>query len=632
MGKWVDGRARLLSLHVATLLALLGLVALVYWPGLGGPFIFDDFPALVGNQRIHVTGLAWGELWRAATSFDPGGTGRQLAMASFALNHALGGLDPWGWKLGGLLVHLANALLVYVLCLRSLALAGVHEYLRLSAAALALGWAVHPLQVSAVLYVVQRMETLCLTFTLLALLAYLRGRRLQIAGGRGWPWLLACAPLLLLALGAKESALLLPLFTLALELTLLAFGGATVAQRRFWRWAYALGLMTGVAIFVTVVVPHYTAPNAYFSRDFDLVQRLLTQLRVLPMYLGQILLPIPARMPFYYDDFEVSTSLLHPWTTLAGGGLLVGLLLLSTYWRKRAPLAALGVLWFFAGHAMTSNVVPLELVFEHRNYFALLGVLLVLAEGVRRIPVRDGAGIKVTGTVAVLVALGFLGTIRAATWGDRLLLAAEHANMNPDSPRALQDLGIAYYELSGGSTDSPLFSLALQVFEQEAVLPRSGILPDQTLVLLHAKYELPGAEPAWDRLVAKLRDRPLSPESLIAFYALIEQRYKGVELDDRRLTEAIRVLMGRAMLLPHKYAQFGDYLLRYAGEMDLASDAFANAVLSSLDRGDEAYARQVLSALVDGGHEKQAEFALEKAREAGFTELLDYSVQHARAK
>lgn len=629
MGKRVDGRARPLSLHVATLSALLCLVALQYWPGLGGPFIFDDFPALVENQRVHITSLEWAQLWKAATSFDPGGTGRQLAMVSFAINHALGGLDPWGWKLGGLLVHMCNATLVYLLCLRLLELAGVREFVRLAAAALALAWAVHPLQVSTVLYVVQRMETLCLTFTMLALSAYLRGRSLQIEGRRGWPWLAACAPLLILALGAKESALLLPLFTLALELTLLDFGGATLAQRRFWRWAYGLGCAAGIVVFVAVVLPRYTAPDAYFTRDFDAVQRVLSQLRILPMYLGQILLPLPARMPFYYDDFEVSTSLLHPWTTLVGGILLALLLLLAAYWRKRAPLAALGVLWFFAGHAMTSNVVPLELVFEHRNYFAVLGVLLVAAEGIRRLPVRDGPAIKVAGVAAILLALGFLGAIRSATWGDRLLLAVEHVDINPDSPRALQDLGIVYYEMSGGSADSPFLSLAMQVFEQEAALPRSGILPDQTLLLLHSKHGLPGAEAVWDRLIAKLKSRPLSPESLIAFYGLIEQRYKGVVLDDRRLTEAIMVLMDRAVLMPHKYAQFGDYLLRYADEPELAANVFANAVLVSLGQDDEVYARQVLDVLVEEGHLEQARFVLKKVRQAGYTVSDDLLLTHA---
>lgn len=629
MGKRVDGRARLLSLHVATLLALLGLVALVYWPGLGGPFIFDDFPALVENQRVHITSLEWAQLWKAATSFDPGGTGRQLAMVSFAINHALGGLDPWGWKLGGLLVHMCNATLVYLLCLRLLELAGVRESVRLAAAALALAWAVHPLQVSTVLYVVQRMETLCLMFTLLALLAYLRGRRLQVEERRGWPWLVACVPLLLLALGAKESALLLPLFTLALELTLLRFDGATPAQRRFWRWSYGLAFAAGVIVFVAVVVPHYTAPEAYFTRDFDAVQRLLSQLRILPMYLGQILLPLPARMPFYYDDFEASSSLLDPWTTLAGGLLLAGLLGLAAYWRRRAPLAALGVLWFFAGHAMTSNVVPLELAFEHRNYFALLGVLLVIAEGIRHIPVRDGPGIKVAGIAAVLLTIGFLGAIRSATWGEKLLLATEHAGVNPDSPRALHDLGIAYYEMSGGSADSPFFSFAMQTFEREAALPRSRILPDQSLLLLHAKYELPGASAIWDRLIEKLKNRPLSVETLTAFYGLIEQRYKGVDLDDRRLTEAIMVLMDRAVLMPHMYAQFGDYLLRYADEPELAANVFANAVLVSLGQDDEVYARQVLDVLVEEGHLEQARFVLKKVRQAGYTVSDDLLLTHA---
>lgn len=617
MGKAVDGRARLASQHAAVALVLLGLTALVYWPGLSGPFIFDDFPALVTNQRLHVSALDWSQIWTAASSFDPGGSGRQLAMASFALNYALGGLDPWGWKFGGLLVHLANALLIYLLSLRLLALGGVNQCRVLSAAALTVAWAMHPLQVSTVLYVVQRMETLCLTFTLLALLVYLRGRLLQIEGRRGWPWLLACAPLLLLALGAKESALLLPLFTLALELTVLGFDGAKLSQRRFWRWGYSVGCLFGIVLFLAVVLPRYAAADAYFMRDFDALQRVLSQFRILPMYLGQILLPLPSRMPFYYDDLVPSASLFHPWTTLAGGLLLIGLLVSAFYLRHRAPLAALGILWFFAAHAITSNVVPLELAFEHRNYFALLGILFVLAEGIRRIPTRDGPGIKIAGVVPVLLALGFLGVIRSATWGERLLLATELVDVNPNSPRALQDLGTVYYEMSGGSVDSPFFSFAMREFERGAVLPRSGVLPDQTLVLLNARYGLGGEGVIWDRLIAKLRNRALSPETLIAFYELIERRYEGVPIDDRRLTEAVLVLLERAPLAPHKYAQFGDYLLRYGNEEDQARRAFANAIMLSLQDGDEAYARKVIDVLIQEGNHELAREALQMAKDVG---------------
>src|SRR5690606_737989 len=177
-----------------------------------------------------------------------------------------------------------------------------------------------------------------------------------------------------------------------------------------------------------------------------------------------------------------------PWTTLMGGGLIAGLLFLAVILRRRAPLAALGILWFFAGHAITSNVVPLELAFEHRNYFALLGVLLVIAQAVRMIPVRHGPAIKAVAVCAVILTLGFLGAIRSATWGESLLLATEHAGISPRSPRALQDVGIVYYEMSGGVADSPFFSFAVKVFEQAGSLPSSSILPDQTLLLLGAQH------------------------------------------------------------------------------------------------------------------------------------------------
>src|SRR5690606_27210736 len=102
----------------------------------------------------------------------------------------------------------------------------------------------------------------------------------------------------------------------------------------------------------------------------------------------------------------------------------------------------------------TSNVIALELVLEHRNYFALLAVLLVLAALVRRIPARDGPLMKMTGVAAVGVLLAVLSAIRAATWGNSLLLAVELTHLNPQSGRAAQDLGIFYNAMSDGSVDS----------------------------------------------------------------------------------------------------------------------------------------------------------------------------------
>ncbi|MEN5207735.1 hypothetical protein ABE493_06405 [Stenotrophomonas terrae] len=597
---------RMALIRSVGLAALAVVVAAVYWPGLSGPFIFDDFPALVDNSRVHVEALGFGELWRAAFSFDPGGTGRQLAMLSFSLNYALDGLNPWGWKLGGLLVHLVNTILVYALCVRLLALAGVGRLLRWSAAAIALLWAVHPLQVSTVLYVVQRMETLSLMFVLLALLAYLRGRQAQIQGARGWVWLALCAPLLLMALGAKETALLLPLYTLALELTLLRFDGYTSAQKRFWRWGYAIGCLIVLVVFVAVVIPAYTAPQAYAIRDFTAGERVLTQLRVLPMYLGQILFPSPALMSFYYDDLQASRGLFEPITTIAGALLLLALFAVAWIFRRRAPLFSLGLLWFFVSHAITSNVLALELVFEHRNYFAILGILLAAADLVRRIPVRDGPGIKIAAVAALVLGVGFLGVVRAATWGNVLLLSTELTHVNPDSARAAQDLGILYNAMSDGDVDSPFFGFAVAELERESKMDWATVLAEQSLILLHAENNLPVKPEWWSRLQFRLRDRPIGHETVGAMFRLLDRRMAGVRMDDSALSSAFDMLFERKPMPPYSYGAVALHALKY--------------------QNDTARAKRLLVRAVDGAapYPGYLQSLSERLREGGNSDVADW--------
>ena len=172
---------------------LLIITALIYWPGLSGDFLFDDFPNIVTNPAVHAETINLDTLQQAAKAYEPGiVVGRPLATISFAIDYSLGGKNPWGYKLVNLLIHLIDSLLIFTLTRRLLALprAGA-PWSSTAAFAIALLWAVHPLQVSAIFYIVQRMETLALTFILLALLAYLRGRLRQRDGMRGWPWLVA---------------------------------------------------------------------------------------------------------------------------------------------------------------------------------------------------------------------------------------------------------------------------------------------------------------------------------------------------------------------------------------------------------------------------------------------------------
>ena len=607
---------RLLSVPVLAVLLLL-LTTAVYWPGLGGDFLFDDYPNIVSNSRVHAESLDWPTLKRAAMGYEPGQIGRPLATLSFAVDYYLGGKAPWGYKATSLGVHLLNALLVFALLLKLLRLPRLasDHWPVLGAFAIALLWAVHPLQVSTVLYVVQRMETLSLTFVLLALLAYLRGRLAQRDGLRGWPWLLASALLAGVGLLGKETAVLFPLYALALEATLLGFEAARPATRRFIRHAYAWGGSAALLAFVFLVMPPYLAADAYAGRDFSLYERLLTQLRVLPMHLGQILLPLPGSMTFYYDAYPKSTGWLQPATTLGGGVFLLTLLLGAWKLRKAMPLAALGVFWFFAAHFLTSNVINLEMVFEHRNYFALLGVLLVLADLVRRVPMQDGPALKRVAVAVVIVAFGFLATLRAATWGDPVHFASDLVAKNPQSARASSDLATLWVGMSDSNPDSPFFDFGRREFERASLLPSASPLPEQGLILMAATTHQPVKDEWWDRLIHKLQTQPISPQQNAALMGLLGQRQAGVVMDDRRLAQAGQALLARGGQRAHVYALLGDHALNYLHDEDLADRMFVQAVERAGD--DREYARRVLANLRAEGHQRQASLVYQRGLALG---------------
>ncbi len=601
------------------LLLAFGLAAaciLVYFPGLSGGFLFDDFPNIVSNPRVHMESLDWESLSRAAQAYAPGLYGRPLATLGFGFDFYLGAKDPWGYKLHSLAAHAANCLLVFALLTRLFALpAAGGRWPTWAAAVIALMWAVHPMQVSTVLYVVQRMEMLSVTFVLLALLAYLRGRIAQRDGRPGWHWLVAAGALAALGMLSKETAILLPVFALSLELTLLRFKASRPATRRFLMIAYAGSILISVVVFLAFLLPPQLAPEAYAYRGFTLGERLLTQLRVLPMYLGQMLLPLPDSLPFYYDDYQKSTGLLSPATTLAGALLLASLLAVAAVLRHRAPLVALGIFWFFASHLLTSNVIALELAFEHRNYFALLGVLLAIVGLLRMLPMDGISRVATIGVAVLLVGFAGLSAVRAATWGHPLVLATDLVAKNPTSPRASSDLATLYIGYSDSDPGSPYFELGKREFERGAKLPNASPLPEQGLILMAATTGQPVDDAWWDSLIRKLRDRPIGPQEAMAVAGLLTQRNEGIALDDRRLAEAYEVLLGRGGASVALYLQYAEFAFTHLDDRALATRIYSESMQA---RGiSPEYAARIIAALVMDGRGDIADAVEARARELG---------------
>lgn len=565
--------------------ALIAISVLAYLPGLSGGFLFDDFPNIVTNPRVHAESLDLDSLVQAARAYEPGPYGRPLATIGFAVDHYIGDGAPFVFKLHSLLIHLLNACFVFALVRQLLRISGVesrlgHASALRAACLLALLWSIHPLQVSTVLYVVQRMEMLAASFVLLSLLAYIDGRTRQIEGrSGGWPRLIFAALLAAIGLLAKESAVAAPLLALVLEACVFGFRAHDRSTRRLLALLYAAGAVV-VAVGLAWLSLRYI--NEYAVREFGPLERLLTQSRVLVLYLSQILLPIPSVMPFYYDNYPHSTGFLSPWTTAACALLLAAIGGLAVWLRRRMPLFALGIFWFFAAHALTSGILPLELVYEHRNYLALLGPLLAIyalwVELLPRLSTATGARMIL---VAVVLGLFAITLVRSMTWGNPIVLAMDMVASNPASPRASNDLATLYFSRADGNPDSREWALAMHEFKRGGALPGASPLPEQGLILMNASVGLP-ADPAWwESLLHKLRSRAISPQERMAVTGILSQAQRGFELDDQRLSQAYRILVDRTELSAYDYCNIGDHALNRLGEKDFGTRMFVECALRS---------------------------------------------------
>lgn len=589
---------------------LLALVALSLAPGLTGGFIFDDYPNIVDRQAVHATAWDAEQLARAAKAQGTW-TNRPLPMLSFGIDHAAAGLDPARYKRVNLLVHLANTLLVLLLARQLLMLARV-EGKRAGTAALLLAflWAVHPLQVSTVYYVVQRMEMMAAGFVLLSLIFYARGRQLQIEGRRAWPWLAASAPAVALGYLCKESALLMPLLALGLELTILRFQASSPTTHRNWKVAYGVLAILALVALVPLWM-RYGTPGAFAMRDYDAVERMLTQLRALPMYLGWIIFPNLGSYVFYYDDFAHSASLLQPISTLVGALFLVAMFVAAWLSRARFPLFALGVFWFLGAHAMTSSFLPLELVFEHRNYLALFGTLLALYDLLRRIPFRSEPRLRTLAIASIALGLMSLAAIRSASWGDPLVLAMELAERNPNSSRASMDLGEQYMLRAGVDTSSDFFRLAEQEFERGAAIPGSSPMPEQGLIVMAAATGGEAKPEWWDSILAKLSSRAIGPQEMGMISGLVARRQEGLAIDDDRLSQAYALVAERGKVRPAQIYSFALHATRHTQDKALAHALLTQATLASADQPE--LVAGMVEVLADEGYVPEARLVAELA-------------------
>jgi tetratricopeptide (TPR) repeat protein len=430
---WLDVKHRDASTPairpVFAVLLILGAVLLAWSNSFTAPFEFDDNGSILGNPTIqHLVPPVWMRPPAAGETVS----GRPVLNLSLALNYAMGGLDVRGYHAANLAIHLFAALTLFgivrrTLALRSWSALGGDETRRTGfATAVALLWAVHPLQVESVTYVVQRAESLAGLLCLLTLYCFVRGMQ----AGKGWFALafLAC----LLGVGTKETAVVMPAILLLYDWV---FGAGT--WRGVWRarrGAHAALLLTWLPLAVGVGGGGGPGGGAFAFTPAGFGHYWVAQLKAVTCYLGLVVWPSPLvfdRAFFRIEHFAAAA----PYAIVVLG------LLGATVWalRRRTPAGFLGATFFIL--LSPTSLMPglLQVIVEHRMYLALAAPLILLVTLAWRWAPRYAALL----VAVAAVALGLTTLARNRVYQSQLSLWQDTVRKSPDNPRAHYNLGLA---------------------------------------------------------------------------------------------------------------------------------------------------------------------------------------------
>jgi len=388
------------------------LTVFAYVPGLTGDYMFDDMPNLLENRRLDIESLDIESLHGATLSSGSGLLRRPISMASFVLNRHFFGISPYSHKVVNLIIHLLNGFGLFLLSqllmrsYRPRFAPELSEKTMILMPVIVSGlWLLHPLNLTPVLYIVQRMTSLATLFTVFGLCLYVIGRQRMLIEKRGL--LLILTGLFLfggLAVLSKESGVLISLYALVIELTLFQFRNSSNQLEKT-----IIGLFVLTVAAPTCLALIYQAfnldsfLNGYSTRDFTLVERILTEGRVLIFYIKMIIMPSITELGLYHDDITLSQGLLDPPATLYSLITLAALALTAFTMIRKRPLISLGILWFFTGHVLESTIIPLEITHEHRNYLADYGIILAITSAITQAPLR-----KLAPTINIIAPVIFL--------------------------------------------------------------------------------------------------------------------------------------------------------------------------------------------------------------------------------
>ena len=569
-------------------LALAVLVLSSYFPAIWGGFVWDDVIFTTSDAVKELSGLR--TIWFSPDGVEGEGHYWPVTYTSFWLEHKLWGFSPVGFHAVNMLLHLVNCLLLWHLMVR-LAVPG--------AWLVAAVFAVHPVHVESVAWVIERKDLLSGLFYLTAALTWMR----YAAEPRRSRYLLALV-LFVAALLSKSVAVTLPVVLLIWQ----SWKHGRPKAEELWRLVPFFVLALGI----TAADLAFYRGREVVSFDYSLVERALIAARALWFYVGKLVWP--TKLAVIYPLWEVTARDLIGWLCLAAACASVVLLWTSRHRIGAGPLA--GSLFFVVTLSPMLGFVDygymlFSFVADRYQYLACIG-LIAPAVGIAAKAIESLRGASLLcgrGLAAmVLAALGLLSWEQSGIYRDRIALFSHIVELNPEARHAHYNLSAALGE--AGRYEESL-SAGLVAERQTPGFPGVHANLGRALAMLDRFEEAephllraleldPHNEPARYTLAESLRKQGRYDESIEHYRSLVEAMpdhalaHVGIGnalIELGRNEEALDAMTKALALLPtlrdeaspHRFMGRASERL---GRLDEAAEHFLRAV--EIDPGDPA--------------------------------------------
>jgi len=442
--------------YVFAFIVLFIIILTIYSNTFHASWHFDDESNILKNKPLHLSELSWHNIKKTffASIDGSGRLYRPVACLSFAINYYFGKLNVFGYHLVNISIHFLASLFLFLFIYHTLRLPlleakyGPKAYFIASLATVL--WAMNPIQTQAITYIVQRMASMSGMFYIISMYFYLRGRiarkpRLRII------FFGFCVIAGILAMGSKENALMLPVSIYLFDLFLIQ----GLKKETLTKNVKPASLI--IFLIICIGVTYYFLSdkdlfilNLYEERAFTLKERLFSEPRIILFYLTLIFYSVPTRLCVSHD-IAISKSLFDPPTTLFAILFIVFILLTALYISKRRPFIGFAVIFFFLNHLIESSFIPLELVFEHRNYvpsmFLFVPVAILLITAISYYHFKKPIQIVIiTFVICVIVGQGHSTFMANALWKTPESLWMAATEKAPELWRPWHNLGKSYSE------------------------------------------------------------------------------------------------------------------------------------------------------------------------------------------